>query len=258
MTTLAELESYLNNLLSIHTIKDYCPNGLQIDGSSEGAYNKEVNTIVTGVSANAELIDYAISINADALIVHHGFFWKGEPQPLTGLKGRRIQKLISSGISLLAYHLPLDIHPELGNNILLSKKLELNLKGTFCKNGPIDLGVYGDLSNPTTPQELTHKLSELLNRTPQHISVNDKPITKIGICTGAAQDFLEEAADLGLDAFISGEISERTPHIAKELGIDYISAGHHATETFGVEAISTHIEQNLGVKSFFSNIQNPV
>ncbi len=255
LATIFEISNYINDFLKIDKIRDYCPNGLQIDASTGN--NHQITKIITGVSANMALINIAHNKGADAILVHHGFFWKGEPPCLTGIKGNRIKQLFNNGISLLAYHLPLDIHPQIGNNILLAKELNIEIQGTFCKNGNYDIAIYGKLPQPMSTEEFTHIITSKLNRKPHHISSN-KMISTVGICTGAAQDCIEEAAELNLDAFISGEISERTPHLAQELNINYFAAGHHATETFGIKALGEHIQSIFNISVEFINIDNPV
>ncbi|THB75381.1 MAG: Nif3-like dinuclear metal center hexameric protein [Gammaproteobacteria bacterium] len=247
---LAELKKYLAEYLVVDKIKDYCPNGLQVESSAE------VNKIITGVSANMELIEAAIERNADTIITHHGFFWKGEEPTITGIKGNRIRALIQNNINLLAYHLPLDIHPEIGNNALFARQLGANVEGGFGAVGIIDLGVIGRLSNPLHADELQELLAGILGRTPDVVGVCDKKIGRVGICTGAAQDYIEEAAALGVDAFISGEISERTPHMAKELGVCYFAAGHHATERFGIKAVGELLADKFALNVEFVEVVN--
>lgn len=247
---LTELTKYLSEYLAVDKIKDYCPNGLQIECGFE------IKKIVTGVSANMDLIQAAVDTGADTIITHHGFFWKGEEPTITGIKGNRVKALIRANINLLAYHLPLDIHDEVGNNAIFAKQLGLDIEGTFGAAGNIDLGVYGSLSKPLFADELQELLAGILGRTPQVVGCCNKKISKLGICTGAAQDFIEEAAAAGVDAFISGEISERTPHLAKELGIAYFAAGHHATERFGIKALGEHLSEKFGLDVEFADIVN--
>ena len=248
-----QLESVLNELLSPHQIKDYCPNGLQVEGKPE------VKKIITGVTASQELIDRAIEEQADALLVHHGYFWKGEPAEIRGMKYRRIKALIENGINLFAYHLPLDVHPTLGNNAKLAELLDIEVLGGLEEGNPNSVAIYGQLAQPLTGEELAARLSITLHREPLHIGDNaPKEIKTLGWCTGGGQDFIELAANKGLDAFISGEISERTVHISRELGIHYYSAGHHATERYGIKALGEYLSEKHNFDVIFIDIDNPV
>ncbi|UXI02075.1 Nif3-like dinuclear metal center hexameric protein [Photobacterium sp. TY1-4] len=246
------LEAVLNELLSPHLIKDYCPNGLQVEGKTE------VSKVIAGVTASQALIDRAIEAQADALLVHHGYFWKGEPSEIRGMKFRRIKALIDHGINLYAYHLPLDVHPQLGNNAQLAKLLEIEVLGGMEAGNPQSVSVYGQFDRPLTGEELASRLAIALHREPLHIPGGPAEIKTVGWCTGGGQDFIELAAQRGLDAFISGEISERTVHSARELGIHYYSAGHHATERYGVKALGEWLTQTHGLDVSFIDIDNPV
>lgn len=248
-----KLEAALNELLSPHLIKDYCPNGLQVEGKTQ------VNKIITGVTACQALIERAIEEKADALLVHHGFFWKGEPAEIRGMKFRRIKALIKNGINLYAYHLPLDVHPELGNNAKLAQMLELEVIGGLEEANPRSVAMYGQLDKAITGAELASRLSIGLHREPLHIGDNaPTEIKTVGWCTGGGQDYIDLAAQKGLDAFISGEISERTVHTARELGIHYFAAGHHATERYGVKALGEWLAQEHQFDVTFIDIDNPV
>lgn len=248
-----KLETLLNELLSPHLIKDYCPNGLQVEGKAE------VKTIITGVTASQALVDRAIEEKADALLVHHGYFWKGEPSEIRGMKYRRIKALIENGINLYAYHLPLDVHPTFGNNAQLAKLLDIEMLGGLEAGNPNSVSVFGQFAEPLSGDELAARLSIALHREPLHIGdTGPAEIKTVGWCTGGGQDFLELAAHKGLDAFISGEISERTVHTARELGIHYFSAGHHATERYGVKALGEYLAANHGFDVTFIDIDNPV
>ena len=243
------LEKSINSLLSSSLIKDYCPNGLQVEGK------KEIQIIVTGVSASLALIEHAIQKNADAILVHHGYFWKGENQTLTGIKYQRIKALINSNINLFAYHLPLDLHKGLGNNVQLAKRLGLNILDEFNTN---TLPNYGLMCQTTlTLNALIEKITNTLSRQPLIVGRDVQKINKIAICTGGAQDFIEHAYNAGADVYISGEISERTTLMARELGITYISAGHHATERYGIQALGEHLAQAFDLTHYFIDIDNP-
>ncbi|MCF6767998.1 Nif3-like dinuclear metal center hexameric protein [Thiotrichales bacterium 19S11-10] len=249
-----ELKKYLETLLEPNIFHDYCPNGLQVEHAK-----KEIKTLISGVTASESLIDEAIKLNADAIIVHHGLFFKGEPETITSWKYKRISKLIENKIALFAYHLPLDAHLTYGNNIQLAQKLNLEVSGTFDTNMTPSIGLTARLNKPLTIDELSHQIEISLNRKPLAIRsalAKDK-IKNIGICTGAAQDFITNAANANLDAFISGEVSERTTYLAQELGIHYISAGHHATERYGVCALASHLEEYFNLKHHFIDIDNP-
>ncbi|WP_038865688.1 Nif3-like dinuclear metal center hexameric protein [Vibrio jasicida] len=248
-----QLEKILNEKLSPQLIKDYAPNGMQVEGKSE------IKRIVTGVTASQALIDKAIELEADALLVHHGYFWKGEAEPIRGMKGKRIRSLIKSDINLYGYHLPLDIHPELGNNAELARLLDIEVEGGL-EGHPQSVALFGRLKQAMTGTDFANKINHVLNREPLHIAPDnaEKMIETVGWCTGGGQDFIELAAQHGLDAFISGEISERTTYTARELDIHYFSAGHHATERYGIKALGEWLAQEHGLDVTFIDIDNPV
>jgi len=252
MTDLKDLVEYTNTLLGVAGFRDYCPNGLQVEG------RPEVQSLVSGVTASQDLIEAAIAIRADALLVHHGYFWKGEDACITGMKQRRLRRLLGAGISLLAYHLPLDAHPRLGNNAQLARVLGLESEGSFGSEPDLQLGQYGQLSPALDGPALAAHLERRLGRAPLHIAGAAERIETVGWCTGAAQSWIEAAAARGLDAFISGEISEQTVHIARETGIHYFAAGHHATERYGVQALGGHLAEHFGLTHAFVDIENPV
>ena len=249
---LAELVDYCDRLLEADAFQDFCPNGLQVEGRAE------VHRIVSGVTASQALIDTATGHNADLLLVHHGFFWKGEDARLTGIKQRRIKALLGRDISMLAYHLPLDAHPELGNNAQLAQRLDFTEQGRFGDGRGPQLACYGTLAQPASGAALAERLQQSLGRAAQWIAAGKEPVQRVGWCTGAAQSYLEAAARLGLDAFISGEISEPTVHIAREYGIHYFAAGHHASERYGVQALGEHLAQHFAIEHTFIDIDNPV
>lgn len=223
---------------------DYCPNGLQVEAGTR------VRRIVSGVTASLALIQVAIARQADLLLVHHGYFWRGESSPLTGMKGRRIRALMQADLSLLAYHLPLDAHPVLGNNARLGQQLGLDGQPDH------DLLWGANLSPPLSTTELTERIRQRLQRPPVVIDTQ-RPIRRIAWCTGAAQSAIVQAAAAGYDAYLSGEISEQTQHQAHELGITYLAAGHHATERYGVQALGDQLASQFGLQHTFVDLDNP-
>jgi dinuclear metal center YbgI/SA1388 family protein len=251
VVTCKELASYLDVLLQPSRFKDYCPNGLQVEGKAQ------ISDIVTGVSANAALLDAAIAARADAIIVHHGYFWRGEPATLTGSRLARVRRLIVNDINLFAFHLPLDAHSELGNNAQLGQQLGLRVDSVFGEN---DLGVFCDLANALTLATLKQRLVHTLGREPQIYGPQDGAlqIRRVGWCTGAAQSYFEAALEAGCDAFVSGEVSEQTVHAAIESGVPFIAAGHHATERYGVQALGSHLADRFGIGHTFIDIPNPL
>ncbi len=253
MVELKLLVAHTNKILKISKFKDYCPNGLQVEGAAQ------VNKIVAGVTASQAMIHKAIERKADVLLVHHGYFWRGEDQAITGMKKARIQLLLENNISLLAYHLPLDAHPELGNNVRLADVLGFEVEANLNKEG---VGLVGRLSKPMTAFALRDLISERLDRKVLHISADqedsNKEIKTIAWCTGGAQNYISQAVELGVDAYLSGEISESTVHTARENGIDYFSAGHHATERYGVQALGEHMAEEFNLQYEFVDVWNPV
>jgi dinuclear metal center YbgI/SA1388 family protein len=251
MVTLDELEARLEALLEPGRYADYAPNGLQVEG------RREVSRIVGGVTASLALIEAAVDAGADALLVHHGWFWKGEDARVRGIKQRRLRLLLQHGISLFAYHLPLDAHPELGNNAQLARVLDIRSEGVLA-TPRTGLVLHGTLSAPSTPERFARHIAARLGRVPLHIAGGPAAIRTVAWCTGAAQDYIDAAADAGIDAYISGEISERTTHCAREAGIHYFAAGHHATERYGVQALGEHLRAQCAIDFHFIDIDNPV
>ncbi len=249
MMQLKQLESYLDILLNISHFSDYCPNGLQVEGRGE------IKKIVSGVTASLDFLQAAIDENADAVLVHHGYFWRGENECLVGMKRRRIALLLEKEVSLFAYHLPLDAHPVIGNNVQLGNKLGFIVAGRF---GEQNIAMYGDLSQELTLRELVVNLEKILLRRPLIIGDEGKIVKRVAWCTGAAQDYFDDAIHLGADVFITGEISERIVHAARESGVAFISAGHHATERYGVQELGKNIANKFGIKHQFIDIDNPV
>ncbi|MUH71706.1 Nif3-like dinuclear metal center hexameric protein [Psychrosphaera haliotis] len=247
-----QLISYLDELLDSNNIKDFCPNGLQIEGCSK------INKIVTGVTASEALIDAAIENKADAILVHHGYFWKGESDPITGMKKRRIAKLLKHDINLIAYHLPIDVHFEFGNNIQLAKKLSITNVKPFPGIKPKGIVMQGELPTGTTANKLAKLIKLNLLREPLVNAVRDEDIRTVAWCTGGGQSYIDVVANAGIDAFITGEASEQTIHSSREQNIDFFAAGHHATERYGVQRLGEHLEEQFDLDVSFIDIHNPV
>ena len=244
------LTQYLNELLKPEGFKDYCPNGLQVEG------RQEVRRLVCGVTANQALLDLAIAEQADAILVHHGWFWRGETGVVTGIKRNRLKTLLAHDINLYAYHLPLDAHPALGNNVGLAKAAGWQQTGVFGDQG---LGCIGIPEAPATVATLAANLEKSLGRPPFVLAESlDQPIGRIAWCTGGAQSYFEAAIAAGADAFVTGEVSEPMVHLARETGVAYIAAGHHATERFGVQALGEAIAAHFGIGVRYLDVDSPV
>jgi dinuclear metal center YbgI/SA1388 family protein len=246
---LQQLCEFCDEYLKVDEFNDYCPNGLQVEA------NPQVENIVCGVTASQALIEAAIDAGADTLLVHHGYFWKGEAPAISGVKGRRIGSLIRNNINLLAYHLPLDAHAEVGNNVQLAKRMGWSIADRF---GEQELVLEGVPAQPQTLQQLSQDIESRLDTRTLAIAAGDHAVSRLAWCTGAAQGFIEAAAARGVDAFVSGEVSEPTFHLAREMGIHYIAAGHHATERYGVQALAAEIAGRFGIRQQFIDIPNPV
>jgi len=246
---LAELENYSGQLLEIDRFRDYAPNGLQVEGRAE------VKTLISGVSASLDLLKHAEAANADAVLVHHGYFWKSEDPRIVGVKRMRLEWLLRHGISLLAYHLPLDAHPVLGNNAQLGRLLGFEIAGWF---GEQNVACHGAPPEAVNTADLTARIASALGREPFVIGDPARPIRRIGWCSGAAQGYLEQAAQLGVDAYLTGEVSEQTVHLARETGVTFFAAGHHATERYGVQALGAHLAERFGIQHRFIDLHNPV
>ena len=244
-----QLVEYLDELLQPAKFRDYCPNGLQVEGRAD------VGRIIAGVTASQALLDVAVARGADAILVHHGYFWKGEDGRITGIRRQRLKTLLAHDISLLAYHLPLDAHPELGNNAQLATRLGWLPDGRF---GEQDIAWLGSVGEPTTAAQLCDQLAAELARTPMLVGDAGRPVRRLGWCTGGAQGYFEQAIALGVDAFVSGEISEQTVHLARESGVAFLACGHHATERYGVAALAEHLTRHCGLQCEFVDLDNPV
>ena len=244
-----ELIRYLDELLEPERFKDYCPNGLQVEGRSE------IRRIVAGVTASQALVDQAVARGADALLVHHGWFWRGEDGRVTGFRKKRLQTLLTHDINLIAYHLPLDGHAEFGNNAQLAQRLGWTVEGRF---GEQDVGWYGRLDETQALGEVAHRVSAELGREPLVIGEETQQVSRIAWCSGGAQSLFEAALSLGVQVFLSGEISEQHVHLARETGVAYLAVGHHASERYGIEALAAHLAAKFGLDCAFIDIDNPV
>ena len=247
----SQLDSELNQLLRPQQFRDYCPNGLQVEG------RHEIQTLVTGVTASQHLIERAIEEGADGILVHHGYFWKGEDQTITGMKKNRIALLLESEVNLFAYHLPLDMHASLGNNAQLGELLGFYYEYSVGRPADLDIVFVGNVTEDKTLQQLTATITNKLQRSPTVIGDPEKPVARVAWCTGAAQSYFDVAIAAGVDVFITGEISEPSAHMARESGVAFIAAGHHATERYGVKAVGAHVAEKLGFKHRFIDIDNP-
>jgi len=247
-----ELLDFLDNYLACSTFNDYAPNGLQVEGQSS------IKTICTAVTASQAIIERAAALKADALIVHHGFFWRGEDPVITGMKRQRVGQIITHNLNLFAYHLPLDCHVDVGNNACISRALGAQDISSHLAGKTPNLLWTGQLKKPTSIDLFSAHLADIFKRTPIHISGTNKPISRIAWCSGAAQDFIEDAHRLGANTYISGEISERTYYQAQELGMHYFACGHHATERFGIQALGEFLSQKFDLTHQFLDSDNPV
>lgn len=247
-TTRTELDAHLAQLLSVERFKDYGPNGLQVEGRAS------VTRLLSAVTASLAAIEAAVADGADALLVHHGLFWRGQDGRVTGWMKARLAALLRHDISLFAYHLPLDAHPELGNNAQLGRRLGLVADARF---GDQDLGFIGDAGAHGSVQALAAAAAAALGRAPLLVAGDGRPLRRVAWCTGGAQGFFEAAIAAGADAFITGEISEPQTHYARETGVAYLACGHHASERYGVQALGAHLAERFGLSHRFVDIDNP-
>ena len=245
------LETYLNQLLNVSKFRDYAPNGIQVEGRAE------IKRIVTGVSASQALLDAAVEQGADAILVHHGYFWKGESPVIRGMKKRRLMTLLKHDMSLLGYHLPLDAHPEFGNNVQLAQLLGIHVDGVMDARELQGVGNIGTVAQPLSLVAFGQQVASALVREPLLIAGGEHPVQRIAWCTGGAQGYIQQAFELGADTYLSGEISEHTVHFARENGFHYIAAGHHATERYGIQALGEHLAQQFGLEHLFLDLNNP-
>ncbi|WP_439105712.1 Nif3-like dinuclear metal center hexameric protein [Congregibacter sp.] len=249
---LQELLRHCDRTLSTARFKDYCPNGLQVEG------RPRVARLAAAVTANQSVLDAAVEWGADALIVHHGYFWRGEDQQIVGMKRRRLATLLSAEMSLLAYHLPLDAHPVLGNNAQWGQRMGFEGSEPLDADDPAAVGNVGRLSSAMPLQDVASRIESLTGREPMIIGDLSESVERVAWCTGAAQGYIEKAAAAGAQLYISGEISEPTVHAARELGIAYIAAGHHATERYGVQALAGSLAETFELQWTFIDCDNPV
>lgn len=247
-----QIQSELDTLLEPQRFRDYCPNGLQVEGK------QEIGSIVSGVTASQALVEAAQDAGADMLLVHHGYFWKGEDAAITGIKKQRIASLLANDINLFAYHLPLDAHPQLGNNAQLAAQLDFTVTGNTGPEGELALVCTGQTATPLSHAEMLAHLEQRLQRQPLGIEGQARQIRTVAWCTGAAQGYIEAAVAAGVDAFITGEVSEQTFHIAQETGLHFFSAGHHATERYGVQAVGKYLADKFDLQHRYIDIDNPV
>ena len=243
-----ELVGYLNGLLVPERFRDYCPNGLQVEGRDR------IVRLGAGVTASQALLDEAVRLDADAVLVHHGYFWKGEPAAVTGIKRQRLATLLANNLHLLAYHLPLDAHPQFGNNAGLAQALGLQMQGTAGEQGLLAWGVP---ENSCNVGELALRTSGALERLPLVIGSLERPVRRVAWCTGGGQGMFADAVDMGVDAFITGEASEYCCHLARESGVAFLAAGHHATERFGVQSLTRWLREQ-GLDARYVDIDNPI
>jgi dinuclear metal center YbgI/SA1388 family protein len=251
MTDRTLLLQTLDALLQPERFRDYGPNGLQVEG------RPQVKKIVSGVTASRALIEAAIAAQADTIFVHHGLFWRGQDGRVTGWLKQRLALLLAHDINLIAYHLPLDVHAELGNNAQLGRRLGLRAQGRF---GEQDLGFIGereDCGNFADANALGAQVAAVLGRPVQTVAGGARPLRRIAWCSGGAQGYFEAAIAAGAEAFITGEISEPQVHLARECGVTFIACGHHASERYGAPAVAAHVAAQFGLQHEFIDIDNP-
>jgi len=251
MTDRSQLLRTLDDLLQPARFKDYGPNGLQVEG------RRDVRHIVSGVTASRALIEAAVAAGADTLLVHHGLFWRGHDGCVTGWLRQRLGLLLANDINLLAYHLPLDAHAELGNNAQLARVLGLVADARF---GEQELGFLGGRADGAcfdNAAALGRSIAQVLGRNVTVVDPAPRPVRRIAWCTGGAQAYFESAIQAGADAFITGEISEPQAHYARECGVAFLACGHHASERYGVQAVGAHVAAQLGLQHLFIDIDNP-
>ena len=248
MAQRSDVDVYLSALLQSGSFKDYGPNGLQIEG------RPQVCRIVSGVTASLALIEAAIEAKADAVLVHHGLFWRGHDGCITGWLKQRVQRLLAHDINLLAYHLPLDAHPQFGNNAQLGLRMGVSADARF---GEQSLGFIGTPEAPLTTKSLVERLAQMSGRTASLIEGDARPLRRVAWCTGGAQSYFEAAIAAGADVFVTGEMSEPQVHLARETGVAFIACGHHASERYGVQALGDHLATQFAIEHRYIEIDSP-
>jgi dinuclear metal center YbgI/SA1388 family protein len=248
MARRCDVEAFLQALLQPDRFKDYGPNGLQVEG------RHEIRRVVSGVTASLALIDAAIAAGADAIVVHHGLFWRGHDGRLVGWLKERVARLMAAQVNLFAYHLPLDAHPQLGNNAQLGMRLNWVADGRF---GDQELGFIAAIPQTTDADALAAKLRSLTGRDALLVPGDRRPLRRVGWCTGGAQGYFEAAIAAGADVFVTGEISEPQAHIARETGVAFIACGHHATERYGAPAVAAELARHFDLDHEFIDVDNP-
>ncbi len=247
MAQRGEIDAYLHQSLQVDRFKDYGPNGLQVEGKPE------IRKIVSGVTASLALIEAAVDREADALLVHHGLFWRGQDGRLTGWLKARVERLMASGINLFAYHLPLDAHPEWGNNATFGGRMGWQSDARF---GEQDLGFLAPATHDRV-EALAAAVTSALARVPVLLPGDGRPLRRVAWCTGGAQGWFEAAIAAGADVFLTGELSEPQAHLSRETGVAFLACGHHATERYGVQALGAHLARQFGLAHEFIEIDNP-
>lgn len=245
----SDLVDYTGRLLEVSRFRDHCPNGLQVEG------RVETRKLATAVTASLAVLERAVAAGADTLLVHHGYFWKNEPAVVTGPRKARLALLLGNELNLVAYHLPLDAHTDLGNNAALARRLDLRIDGWF---GDQAIAAWGTPQQSLTLGTFAALIEQSLGRPPLVIGLPERPLHRVAWCTGGAQDLLADAVELGADAFLTGEVSERTVHLSRETGVAFVAAGHHASERYGVQALGAHLAARFGLEHFFLDEENPV
>jgi len=250
----SDLFDYIDGYLEIDGFKDYSPNGVQIEGGPE------VERIALGVSISAALIDRAVDWNADAILVHHGMFWRGEPRTIRGFRRERIKRLLVNDITLAGYHLPLDAHMEVGNNIEIARALELEDTAPWGETSGRDIGVRGRFSTPVRADDIVARIEDVCGGDVIHFGADTGPshLKTVGIVSGGGGKMIEQAIDAGFDLYLTGEPEEPAMAIADEAGLHFVAAGHYRTETFGVRALGAHLEDRFGLETRFFELPNPV
>lgn len=248
----ADLVAHLDDFLEVDEVSDHGPNGLQVEGP------ERIEKLVVGVSACRELFERAVELGAQAVMVHHGIFWDGMPYPLTGVQYGRVADLVRNDLALLAYHLPLDRHAEVGNNAVAARRLGLVDLEPFGTHGGTEIGWRGRLPEPVTAEDFVAAIRKLYDREPLVLGDGPDPLSTVGIISGGAQKEIHQAIAAGLDAFVTGEVSEWVTNLAREAGIHYLSAGHYATEVPGIRALGDYVAERFGIEVEWVDVPNPV